>query len=250
MDGSGVGVAAVVGRGVGKRFGPTVALDRVDLAVGVGGVHGLLGPNGAGKTTFLRMVFGLVRPDEGELHVLGREIRRAGGVGPDGPAGFVESPRFYPCLTAERNLALPAAYDGGGADGTVVGDALARVDTDIPDQYRADIWQRYFKEYEKKGKLPGFTMTALPQDHTIDTSGIDPYPTAMVADNDLAVGRVVDTISHSKFWKDTAIFVVQDDSQAGVDHVDGHRAPLWVISPYAKRGAVPGRANPPQELGD
>ncbi|WP_405683627.1 bifunctional YncE family protein/alkaline phosphatase family protein [Streptomyces sp. NBC_00057] len=111
-------------------------------------------------------------------------------------------------------------------------------DTDIPDQYRVDIWQRYFKEYEKKGKLPNFTMMALPQDHTNGTSGIDPYPTAMVADNDLAVGRVVDTISHSKFWKDTAIFVLQDDSQAGVDHVDGHRAPLWVISPYAKRGAV------------
>ncbi|MFJ1549527.1 ABC transporter ATP-binding protein [Streptomyces sp. NPDC088246] len=128
MDGSGVGVAAVVGRGVGKRFGPTVALDRVDLAVRVGGVHALLGPNGAGKTTLLRMVLGLVRPDEGELHVLGHEVRRAGGGGPDGSAGFVESPRFYPYLSAERNLALLAAYDGGGADETVVGDALARVD--------------------------------------------------------------------------------------------------------------------------
>jgi hypothetical protein len=60
----------------------------------------------------------------------------------------------------------------------------------------------------------------------------------MVADNDLAVGRIVDTISHSKDWKDSAVFVVEDDSQAGTDHVDGHRAPLWIASPYVKKGVV------------
>ena len=66
--------------------------------------------------------------------------------------------------------------------------------------------------------------------------GTVPDPVAQVADNDLAVGRVVDEISHSKFWKSTAIFVVEDDTQNGVDHVDGHRGPAFVISPYSKPG--------------
>jgi hypothetical protein len=75
-------------------------------------------------------------------------------------------------------------------------------------------------------------------DHTNGTSPGQVSPEAHVADNDLAVGRMVDTISHSTYWKDSAIFVVEDDSQNGVDHVDGHRAPVQVISPYARRGAV------------
>ena len=65
-----------------------------------------------------------------------------------------------------------------------------------------------------------------------------PAPAAQVADNDLAVGQIVDTISHSKYWKDSAIFVVEDDSQAGLDHVDGHRAPIQIISPWAQHGVV------------
>jgi hypothetical protein len=77
----------------------------------------------------------------------------------------------------------------------------------------------------------------VPDDHTA-TSPEDPSPVAEVADNDLAVGRIVDKISHSPIWRDSAIFVAEDDSQAGVDHVDGHRAPFYLISPYAKRGVV------------
>ncbi|MFL6076164.1 MAG: bifunctional YncE family protein/alkaline phosphatase family protein [Mycobacteriales bacterium] len=111
-------------------------------------------------------------------------------------------------------------------------------DTDIPDQYRTDIWLKSFQQSEQTGKLADLTMIALPQDHTNGTSGTDPYPTAMVADNDLAVGRTIDAISHSRFWKDSAVFVLEDDSQNGVDHVDGHRAPLWIASPYARRGVV------------
>ncbi|CCB73777.1 MULTISPECIES: bifunctional YncE family protein/alkaline phosphatase family protein [Streptomycetaceae] len=111
-------------------------------------------------------------------------------------------------------------------------------DTDIPDQYRVDIWQRHFAQAVRTGKLADLTFIQLPQDHTNGISGKDPFPTAMVADNDLAVGRIVDTISHSPFWKDSAVFVLEDDSQNGTDHVDGHRAPLWVASPYAKRGTV------------
>ncbi|MGW1194715.1 bifunctional YncE family protein/alkaline phosphatase family protein [Streptomyces sp. NPDC002536] len=111
-------------------------------------------------------------------------------------------------------------------------------DTDIPDQYRVDVWLQHFRQAEKSGKLPNLTLMTLPQDHTAGSSGKDPYPTAMVADNDLAVGRLVDALSHSRFWKSSAVFVVEDDSQDGVDHVDGHRAPVWIASPYARRGAV------------
>ncbi len=116
--------------------------------------------------------------------------------------------------------------------------AYPKFNTDIPDQYRVDIWQQNFAKAEKAGRLANLNLLWLPDDHTAGTSGVDPYPTAQVADNDLALGRIVDTISHSKDWKDSAIFVVEDDSQDGADHVDGHRAPMFVISPYAKNNIV------------
>ena len=112
--------------------------------------------------------------------------------------------------------------------------AYPRFDTDVPDQYRVDIWQQAFAKAEASNSLANLNLLWVPDDHTAGTSGTDPYPTAQVADNDLAVGRIVDTISHSADWKNSAIFVLEDDSQAGADHVDGHRAPLYVISPYAK----------------
>ncbi|GAB3416393.1 bifunctional YncE family protein/alkaline phosphatase family protein [Flindersiella endophytica] len=108
----------------------------------------------------------------------------------------------------------------------------------IPDQYRADIFLRDFAQYKKNGKLPALNMFWLSNDHTQGLSAGYPTPTSMVADNDLAVGRIVDAVSHSKYWKDTAIFVVEDDSQNGVDHVDGHRNVTMIASPYAKRGTV------------
>jgi YVTN family beta-propeller protein len=113
-----------------------------------------------------------------------------------------------------------------------------KFDTDVPDQYRTDIWLKSFQQSEKTGKLANLNMLWVPDDHTAGTSGASPYPTAAVADNDLAVGRMIDAISHSQFWKDSAVFVVEDDSQAGVDHVDGHRSTLFVASPYAKRGVL------------
>ena len=82
--------------------------------------------------------------------------------------------------------------------------------------------------------MPNLTFIWLMTDHTTGTNV--PDPVAQVADNDLATGRVVDAISHSKFWKSTAIFVVEDDTQNGVDHVDGHRGPAFVISPYSNPG--------------
>jgi YVTN family beta-propeller protein len=111
-------------------------------------------------------------------------------------------------------------------------------DLGIPDQYRADIWQQSFQKLETAGKVPNLELIWMPDDHTAGVGTGDPNPVAEVADNDLAVGRIVNAISHSKIWSSSAIFVVEDDTQNGVDHVDGHRGPLLIASPYAKRGIV------------
>ncbi len=108
----------------------------------------------------------------------------------------------------------------------------------IPDQYRADIFLRQFKLWEANNDLPSLIIMALPDDHTGGTKPGLPTPSAMVADNDLALGRIVDAISHSKYWKDSVIFVTEDDAQNGVDHVDGHRTTAFVIGPYVKRHFV------------
>jgi YVTN family beta-propeller protein len=105
-----------------------------------------------------------------------------------------------------------------------------KFDTSVPDIYRYQIWKQNF---EQNGAA-NLNMFWLSSDHT----GGPPSPAAQVADNDLAVGQIVDTISHSKYWQDSAIFVVEDDSQAGLDHVDGHRAPIQIISPWAQHGTV------------
>jgi hypothetical protein len=110
----------------------------------------------------------------------------------------------------------------------------------IPDQYRVDMWQPIFKQQEKTGKFPDLSFMWLMTDHTAGVGTGDPYPVAEEADNDLAVGRVIDEISHSKFWKSTAIFVLEDDPQNGVDHVDGHRSVLWTVSPYSAGGVQSG----------
>jgi len=111
-------------------------------------------------------------------------------------------------------------------------------DLDYPDQKRADRYIEKLKEFEQKGDMPQLTILRLPNDHTYGTRVGKPTPTALVADNDLALGRVVEAVSRSKFWKETAIFVVEDDAQNGPDHVDAHRTVALVISPYTKRGHV------------
>jgi YVTN family beta-propeller protein len=103
-------------------------------------------------------------------------------------------------------------------------------DTSIPDVYRYEIWKQ---DFEQNGPA-NFNMVWLSSDHTGGTAD----PEAQVADGDLAVGKIVDEISHSQYWKDSAIFVVEDDSQNGADHVDGHRAPIQIISPWAAHGVV------------
>jgi hypothetical protein len=92
--------------------------------------------------------------------------------------------------------------------------------------------------FEQSKNLPNLVVMLLPIDHTNGTSPGFPTPRAMVADNDRAVGLIVDAVSHSSYWPKTAIFVTEDDAQNGVDHVDGHRSEALVISPYTRRGAV------------
>jgi YVTN family beta-propeller protein len=106
----------------------------------------------------------------------------------------------------------------------------------VPDIYRAAEFIKELKEFEKTGSFPNFIIMLLPNDHTSGTQPGMPVPQAAVADNDLALGQIVEAISHSKFWNETCILVTEDDPQAGLDHVDGHRTVGMVISPYTKRG--------------
>ena len=119
--------APVEARGLVKRYGDVLAVDRVDLTVRAGDVYGYLGPNGAGKTTSLRMLLGLIRPTAGSARLFGRDPLTDGARALDGVAGFVEAPRFYPYLSGRKNLELVAAYDGNGAAARI-DDALHVVD--------------------------------------------------------------------------------------------------------------------------
>jgi Phosphoesterase family len=136
------------------------------------------------------------------------------------PCQYVQTQSDIPSLEAITDLCFP------------------NFQLNIPDQYRVDTWLPEFQADEKSGQMPNLTFMWLMTDHTQSTfpGDPDPYPVAEAADNDLAVGRVIDTISHSQFWNSTAIFVVEDDTQNGVDHVDGHRGPAFVVSPYSAPG--------------
>ncbi len=107
-----------------------------------------------------------------------------------------------------------------------------------PDVWRAEQFIRELREFEAKGELPHLIVMTLPNDHTAGTRPGMPTPAAAVADNDVALGRVVEAVSQSKFWKETCIFVVEDDPQNGFDHIDGHRTVGMVISPYTRRGGA------------
>jgi DNA-binding beta-propeller fold protein YncE len=111
-------------------------------------------------------------------------------------------------------------------------------DLDYPDQKRADRFIEELGRFEREGDMPRFIVLRLPNDHTSGTVAGKPTPTAYLADNDLALGRVIEAVTKSKFWKGTAIFVIEDDAQDGPDHVDAHRTVAFVVSPYAKRGVV------------
>ena len=104
-------------------------------------------------------------------------------------------------------------------------------DLGIPDQFRVDLWLQDFRKDVAAGTVPTLSILWVMDDHT----GGPPTPDAEQADNDLAVGRMIDYISHSNVWPSSAIFVEEDDAQNGVDHVDGHRSPGYIVSPYVKQ---------------
>jgi DNA-binding beta-propeller fold protein YncE len=120
----------------------------------------------------------------------------------------------------------------------LVAPSYAGWDLDITDAKRIDNWLVEFRQYEARGNLPQLNIIRLPNDHTAGTRVGSPTPRAMVAENDVALGRLVETISNSVYWKDSAVFIVEDDAQAGPDHVDSHRSVLLVASPFAKRAVV------------
>jgi YVTN family beta-propeller protein len=108
----------------------------------------------------------------------------------------------------------------------------------VSDQYRADQFLNEFRAFEQNGRFPSLSILLLPNDHTAGTRPGMPTPRAATADGDLALGRIVEAISRSRFWKETLILVMEDDSQMGVDHVDGHRTVAYCASPYTRRGVV------------
>jgi YVTN family beta-propeller protein len=106
------------------------------------------------------------------------------------------------------------------------------------DTDNVDVFLKEYQEFEKTGKMPRFIVMSLGEDHTVGTRLGENTPQACVASNDLALGRLVDYVSHGKYWKETAIFVIEDDAQNGPDHVDAHRTVGLVVSPYTKRRFV------------
>ena len=155
-----------------------------------------------------------------------------------------------------ESLELAGETEGGGTEPTGVREAVnvpmpevlfkntsrtyPTFNTSIPDQYRFKQFKQEFDARYLSGKepLPHFIYIWLPDDHTAKPRPRDGYPyrASYVADNDLALGKMVQLFSHSPFWKNMAIFVTEDDAQDGQDHVDAHRSLLMVISPYSRRG--------------
>lgn len=108
----------------------------------------------------------------------------------------------------------------------------------VPDTYRARRFLDAFRQFQASDTLPNLVIIQLPADHTVGVTPNAPTPNAMIADNDVAVGRIVEAVSNSSYWPTSAIFITEDDAQDGFDHVDGHRTVCLVISPYTRRHAL------------
>jgi YVTN family beta-propeller protein len=130
-------------------------------------------------------------------------------------------PTLYYQNTVQAQSSLPAVHDHLVPN-------FPQFDLGIPDQFRVDLWEQDFNKDVAAGSVPSLSILWVMCDHTGGPPSVD----AEQADNDLAVGRIIDSISHSKVWSSSAIFVEEDDAQNGVDHVDGHRSPGYVVSPY------------------
>jgi hypothetical protein len=113
----------------------------------------------------------------------------------------------------------------------------------IRDQHRADVWIAELQQFAQSGTMPALEIIRLPNDHTSGAMAGRPSPRAAFADNDLALGRMIEALSKSPFWKNTVVFVLEDDAQNGADHVDSHRSPMFVISAYSRPGVVHRFAN-------
>src|SRR5262249_15219791 len=113
----------------------------------------------------------------------------------------------------------------------------------ITDQKRADGWIQELNDFVGKGEMPALELLHLPGDHTAGGKAGYPTPRAYMADNDLALGRIIEALSKTSFWRDTVVFVLEDDSQAGPDHVDSHRSPFLAISAYSHQGLIHRFAN-------
>ena len=141
-------------------------------------------------------------------------------VKPEGATG--EAPEGYrglkPFLLANTSRAFPG------------------YDLDITDQRRADVWISELQGFTARREMPRLQIVRLPNDHTAGAAAGKPTPQAYMADNDLALGRIIEALSKSPFWEKTAVFVLEDDAQAGPDHVDSHRSVLLVVSPWARAG--------------
>jgi YVTN family beta-propeller protein len=122
--------------------------------------------------------------------------------------------------------------------GSDVSPTYPAFDLKVADQVRADAWIAELEDFAQKGEMPRLQVMHLPGDHTAGGRAGYPTPRAYMADNDLALGRIVEALSKSPFWKDTVVFVLEDDSQAGPDHVDSHRSPFFAISAYNRPGTI------------
>jgi|HubBroStandDraft_1064217.scaffolds.fasta_scaffold00010_36 YVTN family beta-propeller protein len=143
--------------------------------------------------------------------------------GPDcGPPGTAGETTLYYQNTVQAESSIPAVYQHLITN-------FPQFDLGIPDQFRVDVWVQDFNKDVAAGTVPALSILWVMDDHT----GGPPVPIAEEADNDLAVGRIIDCISHSNVWSTSAIFIEEDDAQNGVDHVDGHRSPGYIVSPYA-----------------
>jgi YVTN family beta-propeller protein len=141
---------------------------------------------------------------------------------------------------ADDSAPMPAGYRGlkpfleAHTDSTFPGYNL-----NIPDQRRADVWLRALAGYVAQGEMPRLQIIRLPNDHTMGGRAGALTPRAYMADNDLALGRVIEALSRTPFWRSTVVFVLEDDAQNGPDHVDSHRSVLLVISPWNRQGGGP-----------
>jgi len=173
----------------------------------------------------------------------GGEMRNAYGNIAGPPEGYIwdfakragVTVRSYGEFVEEKDGVLRARVPG--LEG-LINPKFQPFDLDIRDNDRLKYWLEEFRQFEADGNLPRLTIMHLPDDHTAGTRPGAWTPRAMVAENDVALGRLVETITKSRYWKESAIFVLEDDAQNGPDHVDAHRSVALVISPFAKHAAV------------